>query len=89
MMPTSFFQSIKGKLYGNRSGPLLRAADGRDPFAGPPQNISSDSYHGFNPYMDLRSRGRFSSTIDMKVQVQPAQPSPRTTPEGRSPRFTR
>ena len=47
---------------------------GGDPFAGPPQAISPDSYHGFLPYMDLRSRGRLSDEVVMKVRSEEAVP---------------
>ncbi|RJQ46421.1 MAG: DUF4129 domain-containing protein [Gaiellales bacterium] len=41
--------------------------EGGDPFDRPPQ-FSADSYYGFNPYMDLRSRGRLSDDIVLKVR---------------------
>ena len=72
MMPTSFFQQIQADF----SGAVQNSSytQGGNPFDGPPQAISPDSYHGFNPYMDLRSRGRLSDTVVMKVKSQEETP---------------
>ncbi len=72
-MPTSFFQQIQADFSGGVRNSSYEQSGG-DPFAGPPQNIAPDSYHGFNPYMDLRSRGRLSDTVVMKVKSQ--EPTP-------------
>ena len=69
MLPTSFFQQVGGGFSGSVQNPDYPPPGG-DPFAGPPQAISPDSYHGFNPYMDLRSRGRLSDEVVMKVKSQ-------------------
>ncbi|MHB1381317.1 MAG: transglutaminase TgpA family protein [Thermoleophilia bacterium] len=42
-------------------------SNGGNPFDGPPQ-FNADSYFGFNPYMDLRSRGRLSDEVVLKVK---------------------
>lgn len=42
-------------------------SNGGNPFDGPPQ-FNAESYYGFNPYMDLRSRGRLSDEIVLKVK---------------------
>jgi transglutaminase-like putative cysteine protease len=73
MMPTSFFQQIQADFSGGVQNSSYEPPAG-DPFAGPPQTIAPDSYHGFNPYMDLRSRGRLSETVVMKVKSQ--EPTP-------------
>ncbi|CAA9488428.1 MAG: FIG001454: Transglutaminase-like enzymes, putative cysteine proteases [uncultured Rubrobacteraceae bacterium] len=74
MMPTSFFQQIRADFSGGVLNSSYAPPAGGDPFAGPPQDIAADSYHGFNPYMDLRSRGRLSDTVVMKVKSQ--EPTP-------------
>ncbi|CAA9457342.1 MAG: FIG001454: Transglutaminase-like enzymes, putative cysteine proteases [uncultured Rubrobacteraceae bacterium] len=74
MMPTSFFQQIQGDFPGGVQNPYYEPPEGGDPFSAPPQNISPDSYHGFNPYMDLRSRGRLSDEVVMKVKSQEPVP---------------
>ncbi len=74
MMPTSLFQQIRGEFSGSVQNPYYEPPAGGDPFAGPPQNIAADSYHGFNPYMDLRSRGRLSDDVVMKVRSEEATP---------------
>ncbi len=74
MMPTSFFQQIQADFSGGVQNSSYAPPVGGDPFAGPPQAIAPDSYHGFNPYMDLRSRGRLSDTVVMKVKSQ--EPTP-------------
>ena len=70
MMPTSFFQQIQADFSGGVQNSSYSPPAGGDPFAGPPQAIAPDSYHGFNPYMDLRSRGRLSDEVVMKVKSQ-------------------
>ncbi|WP_166395546.1 transglutaminase TgpA family protein [Rubrobacter marinus] len=72
MMPTSFFQQVQADFSGGVQNSSYDQAG--DPFAGPPQAIAPDSYHGFNPYMDLRSRGRLSDEVVMKVKSQ--EPTP-------------
>lgn len=70
MMPTSAFQDLRGSFTGGVDNPYYEPPPGGDPFAAPPQSISPESYHGFNPYMDLRSRGRLSDEIVMKVRSE-------------------
>jgi transglutaminase-like putative cysteine protease len=74
MMPTSAFQSIGANFSGGVQNPYYEPPPGGDPFAAPPQDISPYSYHGFNPYMDLRSRGRLSDVVVMKVRSEEALP---------------
>jgi hypothetical protein len=74
MMPTSAFQDVGVDFSGGVQNPYYEPPPGGDPFAGPPQAISPDSYHGFKPYMDLRSRGRLSDEIVMKVRSEEAVP---------------
>jgi transglutaminase-like putative cysteine protease len=74
MMPTSAFQDVGANFSGGVQNPYYEPPPGGDPFAGPPQAISPNSYHGFNPYMDLRSRGRLSDEIVMKVRSEEAVP---------------
>ena len=69
MMPTSAFKELQGSFSGAIQNPDYPQERG-DPFSGPPQKYSSDSYHGFNPYMDLRSRGRLSDEVVMKVRSE-------------------
>ena len=73
MMPTSAFQNVQASFTGGVQNPYYQPPGG-DPFAAPPQSISSDSYHGFRPYMDLRSRGRLSDEVVMKVRSEEAIP---------------
>ena len=72
MMPTSAFQELRGDFSGSVQNPEYPQSG--EPFSQPPQNIAPDSYHGFNPYMDLRSRGRLSDEIVMKVRSEEAVP---------------
>ena len=74
MMPTSFFQQIQADFSGGVQNSSYEPPAGGDPFSAPPQTINPDSYHGFNPYMDLRSRGRLSDTVVMKVKSQESTP---------------
>src|SRR5919206_2472561 len=74
MMPTSAFHDVAANFSGGVQNPYYAPPPGGDPFAGPPQAISPDSYHGFNQYMDLRSRGRLSDEIVMKVRSEEAVP---------------
>jgi protein-glutamine gamma-glutamyltransferase len=74
MMPTSAFQDVAANFSGGVQNPYYEPPPGGDPFAGPPQAISSESYHGFRPYMDLRSRGRLSDDIVMKVRSEETVP---------------
>ena len=73
MLPTSAFRNVGENFSGGVQNPYY-APPGGDPFAGPPQDISSDSYHGFLPYMDLRSRGRLSDEVVMKVRSEESVP---------------
>src|SRR5215204_2765872 len=73
MMPTSAFQNVGENFSGGVQNPYYRPPGG-DPFAAPPQAISADSYHGFRPYMDLRSRGRLSDEVVMKVRSEEPVP---------------
>jgi protein-glutamine gamma-glutamyltransferase len=73
MMPTSAFRNVGENFSGGVQNPYYRPPGG-DPFAGPPQAILSDSYHGFQPYMDLRSRGRLSDEVVMKVRSEETVP---------------
>ncbi len=72
MMPTSFFKNVQGDFSGSVQNPYYEQQG--DPFSQPPTNISPDSYHGFNPYMDLRSRGQLSDEVVMKVRSQEPVP---------------
>ena len=72
-MPTSAFQNIGDEFSGGIQNPYYKPPGG-NPFAGPPQSISPDSYHGFQPYMDLRSRGRLSDEVVMKVRSEESVP---------------
>ena len=74
MMPTSAFQNVAANFSGGVQNPYYEPPPGGDPFAGPPQAISSDSYHGFRPYMDLRSRGQLSEEVVMKVRSEESVP---------------
>jgi hypothetical protein len=74
MMPTSAFQDLAANFSGGVQNPYYEPPPGGDPFAGPPQAISPFSYHGFRPYMDLRSRGRLSDDIVMKVRSEEPVP---------------
>ncbi len=73
MMPTSPFQALQGDFSEGVQNPYYAPPRG-DPFSGPPAAISPDSYHGFNPYMDLRSRGMLSDEVVMKVKSQEPVP---------------
>jgi protein-glutamine gamma-glutamyltransferase len=73
MMPTSAFRNVGENFTGGVQNPYYRPPGG-DPFAGPPQAILADSYHGFQPYMDLRSRGRLSDEVVMKVRSEETVP---------------
>ena len=74
MMPTSPFQNVGASFSGGVQNPYYEPPPGGDPFAAPPQPISASSYHGFNSYMDLRSRGRLSDEVVMKVRSEEAVP---------------
>jgi transglutaminase-like putative cysteine protease len=74
MMPTSAFQDVAASFSGGVQNPYYEPPPGGDPFAGPPQAISPFSYHGFNQYMDLRSRGRLSEEVVMKVRSEESVP---------------
>jgi hypothetical protein len=72
MMPTSAFRDIAEDFTGSVQNPYYGAQG--NPFAGPPMSISPNSYHGFLPYMDLRSRGRLSDEVVMKVRSEESVP---------------
>src|SRR5215210_6214471 len=72
MMPTSAFRNVAEDFSGDVQNPYY--PPGGDPFAGPPMSISPNSYHGFLPYMDLRSRGRLSDEVVMKVRSEEPVP---------------
>jgi protein-glutamine gamma-glutamyltransferase len=72
MMPTSAFKDIAENFSGSVQNPYYGAQS--NPFAGPPMSISPNSYHGFLPYMDLRSRGRLSDEVVMKVRSEESVP---------------
>ena len=74
MMPISAFQDVAANFSGGVQNPYYEPPPGSDPFAGPPQAISPYSYHGFRPYMDLRSRGRLSDEVVMKVRSEETIP---------------
>ena len=74
VMPTSAFQNVAANFSGGVQNPYYGPPPGGDPFAAPPQAISPYSYHGFEQYMDLRSRGRLSDEIVMKVRSEEAVP---------------
>jgi transglutaminase-like putative cysteine protease len=73
MMPTSAFQDVGANFSGGVQNQYYEPPGG-NPFAGPPQAISPSSYHGFNPYMDLRSRGQLSDEIVIKVRSEETVP---------------
>src|SRR5215203_3659943 len=73
MMPTSAFQDVAENFSGGVQNPYYRPPGG-NPFSGPPMSISPNSYHGFLPYMDLRSRGRLSDEVVMKVRSEEPVP---------------
>lgn len=64
-LPISSLQQIFGDFSPQVSNPLY-SSDG-NPFDQPPR-FDPDSYYGFNPYMDLRSRGNLSDDIVLKVR---------------------
>lgn len=66
-MPLSEIQNIVGKFSGAVDNPGYQG-DG-NPFDGPARFLPN-SYYGFNNYMDLRSRGRLSGDIVMKVRAE-------------------
>src|ERR687897_1343301 len=72
MMPTSAFRDIGADFSGGVQNPYYRPPG--NPFAGPPMSISPNSYHGFLPYMDLRSRGKLSDEVVMKVRSEEGVP---------------
>src|SRR5215210_7808283 len=72
MMPTSAFKNVAENFSGGVQNPYY--PPGGNPFSGPPMSISPNSYHGFLPYMDLRSRGRLSDEVVMKVRSEEPVP---------------
>ena len=64
-LPISNLHSIIGDFTSEVVNPSYPGAG--DPFNQPPQ-FRADSYYGFNPYMDLRSRGSLSDEIVLKVR---------------------
>ncbi|MBK5225308.1 MAG: DUF3488 domain-containing protein [Thermoleophilia bacterium] len=64
-LPVSNLQKILGDFTAEVVNPSY--SSGGNPFDHPPQ-FSPDSYYGFNPYMDLRSRGNLSDDDVLKVR---------------------
>ncbi|MHB9112677.1 MAG: transglutaminase TgpA family protein [Thermoleophilia bacterium] len=64
-LPISSLQQIFGDFSPQVNNPFY-SSDG-NPFDQPPR-FDPDSYYGFNPYMDLRSRGNLSDNIVLKVR---------------------
>ena len=64
-LPISSLQKIMGDFASDVVNPGYTG--GGNPFDHPPQ-FSPDSYYGFNPYMDLRSRGSLTDDIVLKVR---------------------
>ncbi|MHB1326426.1 MAG: transglutaminase TgpA family protein [Thermoleophilia bacterium] len=64
-LPVSNLQKILGDFTAGVVNPSY--SSGGNPFDHPPQ-FSPDSYYGFNPYMDLRSRGNLSDDVVLKVR---------------------
>lgn len=64
-LPISSLQQIFGDFSPQVSNPYY-SSDG-NPFDQPPR-FDPDSYYGFNPYMDLRSRGNLSDDVVLKVR---------------------
>lgn len=63
-LPLSNLQKILGDFSGEVINPYYSNGN---PFEGSPQ-YQPDSYYGFNPYLDLRSRGHLSDDIVLKVR---------------------
>lgn len=63
--PVSNLQKILGDFTAGVVNPSY--SSGGNPFDHPPQ-FSPESYYGFNPYMDLRSRGNLSDDVVLKVR---------------------
>ena len=63
-LPLSSFRQVAGDFSGSVDNPSYSQGS---PFSGPPQ-FNSDSYYGFNQFMDLRARGHLSDDIVMKVR---------------------
>ncbi|MDO8736909.1 MAG: DUF3488 and transglutaminase-like domain-containing protein [Thermoleophilia bacterium] len=64
-LPISSLQQIFGEFSPQVNNPVY-SGDG-NPFDQPPR-FDPGSYYGFNPYMDLRSRGNLSDDIVLKVR---------------------
>ncbi len=64
-LPLSGLNKVLGDFSSNVVNPAYPSSG--NPFEGPPR-FSPDSYYGFNPYMDLRSRGQLSDDIVLKVR---------------------
>ena len=64
-LPVSSLQKILGDFTAKVVNPSY-SSDG-NPFDHPPR-FTPDSYYGFNPYMDLRSRGNLSDDVVLKVR---------------------
>ncbi|MFA6002252.1 MAG: DUF3488 domain-containing protein, partial [Thermoleophilia bacterium] len=65
-LPFSGLQKILGDFSGDVVNPSYSQNAG-SPFDNPPQ-FDANSYYGFNPYMDLRSRGNLSDDVILKVR---------------------
>ena len=64
-LPFSNLQRLLGDFSGDVNNPYYPS--GGDPFSREPR-FNPDSYHGFNSYMDLRSRGYLSDDVVFKVK---------------------
>ncbi len=64
-LPFSDLQRLFSDFNGDVSNPYYPS--GGDPFSQEPR-FNPDSYHGFNSYMDLRSRGYLSDDVVLKVK---------------------
>ena len=65
-MPLSSLQKILTDFSGDVVNPHY-SQNGGNPFDNPPE-FNANSYYGFNPYMDLRSRGNLSDDVILKVR---------------------
>ena len=73
MMPTSAFQNVGANFSGGVQNPYYEPPGG-DPFAGPPAGHLPQLLPRLQPYMDLRSRGRLSDEVVMKVRSEEGVP---------------
>ncbi|MFA5801578.1 MAG: DUF3488 and transglutaminase-like domain-containing protein [Thermoleophilia bacterium] len=66
MMPLSSLQKVLADFSDDIVNPGY-PQNGGNPFDNPPL-FNANSYYGFNPYMDLRSRGNLSDDVILKVR---------------------